>query len=281
MEQTNLNTLLVSGCSYTSHNYPSWADWLQDSFDRYINLGFSGTGPRYSFLRISDYFKYHIKDDPKNYTVIVQWSSLLRHDFRVINPGDPENGTWSSGGQIDNNIWFDQKFLNKYYLPIDKANDLIYYIEHLEMLSEKLGFKLYMCYMFEPWVEDFLGEPTHHQIRKDKVISYKRSIYQKTLKELYNKKYWVTPSIEKYSWNIKDALQPVANLPTDQSLIPDHHPSPYQHWCYANYIAKKLNISLNPSYEGLARKADKLFSSTETFFESQANYFKHNINFLK
>ena len=47
--------LLVSGCSYTQYFYPTWSDWLGEHFNEYINLGMSGTGARYSYLKILNF----------------------------------------------------------------------------------------------------------------------------------------------------------------------------------------------------------------------------------
>ena len=104
-----MKKLLTTGCSYTSYYYPTWADWLGVYFDKHINLGVSGSGPRYSYTALNDFFRYK-KNNPKDYIVIVQWSSLLRHDKR-----NPETGHWYWGGQIDNNINYNEDYLKKFY----------------------------------------------------------------------------------------------------------------------------------------------------------------------
>ena len=101
-----MTTLLTTGCSYTKHSSPTWDLWLTPYFDKYVPLGKSGSGMRYSYIKIKDYFKYNKEIDPKNHTVIVQWSSLIRHDIRDI------DHHWKCAGQIDNNPYFNKSYMN-------------------------------------------------------------------------------------------------------------------------------------------------------------------------
>jgi len=38
--------------------------WLGQHYDKYLNLGKAGTGPKYSYIRIRDYFKYEKNINP-------------------------------------------------------------------------------------------------------------------------------------------------------------------------------------------------------------------------
>ena len=40
-----------------------------------------------------------------------------------------------------------------------------------------------MTYMFEPWIQDFLGEPVFHTIGKEHIRNVKQSSYLKILKK--------------------------------------------------------------------------------------------------
>ena len=183
-----MKKLLTSGCSYTDYYYPTWAAWLGQNFEQYQNLAIEGTGPRYSYTVINDYFKYK-KCNPKEHIVIVQWSSLLRHDIRKSTEFD-----WVLGGQIDNNEYYDELYLEKYYNSIDVASDLVKYIDHLILLSKKLGFKLLMTYMFEPWIDNYLGEPVSStEIVRRNIKDLKNSKYLKSLEEFTKTEYWINP----------------------------------------------------------------------------------------
>ena len=236
--------LLVSGCSYTQYLYPTWSDWLGEHFDEYVNLGMSGTGARYSYLKILNFLNSP-NINPSEYIVIVQWSSLLRHDYRR-NP----NNNWSGGGQIDNNELYDEKYLKEYFNPLDKLNDLVYYIDHLVLLSKKLKFKLLMTYMFEPWIQDFLGEPVFHKINKEHIKNIKQSSYLKILKEHTEKSYWINPSIERYS--LDNPPRHLIKSTYENGPQREHHPSPYQHWLYSKVVAQKLRKKMNVKYKKLS-----------------------------
>ena len=253
--------LLVAGCSYTQYNYPTWADWLGEHFNEYTNLGWSGMGARHSYIKIVDYFKYS-DINPEDYVVIVQWSSLLRNDTRKM-----ECNTWVGGGQIDNNPYYSDEYLEKHFNPFDKLNDIVHYVDHLILLSEKLGFKLLMTYMFEPWIQDFLGEPVNSRdIVKKNIKSVIRSKYLITLKQLSKSKYWLDPSIERYS--LDNPPRHMVKTTIDGKPYREHHPTPYQHFLYSRFIAKELNIKLQ------VRKYKKLSMDITRFLSENYNDLK-------
>lgn len=264
-----MKKLLTTGCSYTSYYYPTWADWLGVYFDKHINLGVSGSGPRYSYTALNDFFRYK-KNNPKDYIVIVQWSSLLRHDKR-----NPETGHWYWGGQIDNNINYNEDYLKKFYNSIDNASDLVNYIEHLILLSEKLGFKLLMTYMFEPWIDSYLGEPVFAKdICKQNILEFKKSNYIKSLKDYSKSEYWINPSIESFTLKtpIKNKILLDYLYLDEWKQIEEHHPSPYQHLMYAKLIGKQIyqrldnsvplekRITYADNYDSIALELDKYLS---------------------
>ena len=236
--------LIVSGCSYTEYLYPTWGDWLGEHFDTFHNLGVTGSGPKYTYLAIADFFKYN-KVNPKEYIVIAQWSSLLRRDIR----SKTDDG-WLHGGQIDNNSNYSKDYLKKYFHPLDTANDLVHYIDHLILLSEKLGFKLYMTYMFEPWIDNFLGEPVYSTIDKNEIKDTLRSKYMISLKEISKSKYWINPSIESFS--LDNPSRHIIKTTINGKPSRDHHPSPFTHFLYAWQISKLLKIKLNKKYKKLS-----------------------------
>lgn len=258
-----MSTLITSGCSYTQYQYPCWNMWLGQHYDKHIPLGKAGTGPKYSHIRIRDYFKYQNETDPKDHHVIVQWSSLLRHDYRI------NYSKWSGGGVITNNPLFSDDYPEKYFNLIDSTCDLLYYIESLISLSKELGFKLHMLYMFEPWIEKFFGEPTASDIQKvnkgyDDWIS---SEYLKSLKKHYESDYFIPCSIESFCFdnpketlgsNPHDFKSPLHSEELPINPLTDSHPSPLQHFQYYTYLSSHLK--LRPPLEEWKAMAEQLNS---------------------
>lgn len=223
-----MKTLITSGCSYTSYNYKTWADYLGDNFDKSINYGLPGSGPRYSFNKIFDFLKFSYNRD-NEYTIIIQWSSLIRVDYRLNKKSLLSSDTeWSAGGQINNNSNFNKEYINKYFNVVDRAADLLQYIEHLTLLSKEYNFKLYMLYMLEPWADKLLGEPCYIGQLTKFYTSFRSSKYFNELKKLYNTDFFISPSIEKFC---------LENEERDFNV--DLHPTTKQHEKYANMILKR------------------------------------------
>ena len=242
-----MSTLITSGCSYTEYNFPCWNMWLGQHYERHLPLGKAGTGPKYSYIRIRDYFKYEKNINPKDHHVIVQWSSLLRHDYRI------NYHRWSGGGLITNNSLFSDDYVDNYFNIIDSTCDLLYYIESLISLSKELGFKLHMLYMFEPWADRFFGEPT--SIETDKVAKeydeWQSSEYLESLKEHYESDYFIPCSIESFCLdnpkkNNVQAISRESTIHSAETLIIDKHPSPLQHFKYFKFLSTQLNLHKPP-----------------------------------
>ena len=71
--------LFTFGCSFTEYAWPTWADLLGVEFDEFQNWGYRGIGNRGIAERIAEAHARHQFN--KNDTVIVQWSTHLRHDW--------------------------------------------------------------------------------------------------------------------------------------------------------------------------------------------------------
>lgn len=272
-----MNTLITAGCSYSDAAYPCWNMWLGQHYDNHLSLALAGTGPKYSYIRIRDYFKYEKNINPKEHHVIVQWSSLLRHDFRMTPI------LWSAGGQVTNNGHFSDDYVEKYFRLIDNTCDLLYYIESLISLSKELGFKLHMLYMFEPWVDNLFGETTYVPVEKvNKDIDHWRSSkYLESLKEYYKSDYFIPLSIEGFCidnprnkdfYNFDHGQFGTKELMTNSI---DYHPSPLQHFKYFEFLSSHLKVESTPKeWLGIANQLEEIVTDTrlypifmKTFFE--------------
>lgn len=94
-----MKRLFTFGCSFTEYGWPSWADLLSVSYDHYENWGLRGVGNRAIAERVSE---CHVKNKfTKDDTVIIQWSSHLRHDwFNLHKFPEGRSPGWKTAGSI-------------------------------------------------------------------------------------------------------------------------------------------------------------------------------------
>jgi hypothetical protein len=107
--------LFVFGCSYTFFMWPTWADLLSVEYDDYENWGWVGIGNRAIAERVAEaHAKHNFTTDD---TVIVQWSTTLRHDWHnelAVNsePGWQTNGNAFSPKNIK---FYDEAWYRKFF----------------------------------------------------------------------------------------------------------------------------------------------------------------------
>ena len=107
-----MKRLFVFGCSYTSWNWPTYADIYAQEFDHYENWGHAGLGNRAIAERVAECHATNEFD--KDDTVIVQWSSHLRYDYLNFKHKEP----WQTKGSIfsyQNKEVFDDKWIETFY----------------------------------------------------------------------------------------------------------------------------------------------------------------------
>lgn len=109
--------LFTFGCSFSRYDWPTWADLLaQDSsFDKTYNWAAPGLGNRAIAERIAEcHSKYNFtKDD----TVIVQWSSHLRHDYHTFFEDEKDNAPsfgWKTKGSLFN-MYNSERYGRRWY----------------------------------------------------------------------------------------------------------------------------------------------------------------------
>jgi len=102
------------GCSYTEYIWPTWANILQKDLDIPVyNWGLCGLGNIgiHSRMVQCDIMNKFTSDD----LIIVVWSSWTREDRWI-------DGFWKHHGNLFNQSFYDQKFIDKYW---DWENDII------------------------------------------------------------------------------------------------------------------------------------------------------------
>ena len=125
------------GCSYTSYNWPTWADIIGYSYEsNYYNCGKSGAGNIYIFnmLMQVDQMNKLTKDD----LVIIQWSSITREDRYVHN-------NWITKGGLLN--YYPEDYINKYCDMRGFFIRDIAMIKAAKDLLEKIGCEFYFISM--------------------------------------------------------------------------------------------------------------------------------------
>lgn len=110
--------LFVFGCSYTFFMWPTWADLLSVEYDYYENWGWVGIGNRAIAERLAEAHAKHTFTEHD--TIIVQWSTTLRHDWHNETPINSGAGWQTNGNAFSpknvkfyNDDWYKKFFSEK------------------------------------------------------------------------------------------------------------------------------------------------------------------------
>lgn len=135
-----MRRLFTFGCSYTSWNWPTWADLLGLEVEHFENWGHAGIGNRAIAERVAE---CHIKNKfTKNDQVIVQWTSHLRHDYLKFSEKEP----WQTKGSVfsyQNEDIFDKKWVDTFYDEKAFFLHTLNYIQLAKGLLESTGCEFY------------------------------------------------------------------------------------------------------------------------------------------
>ena len=135
-----MGRLYTFGCSYTSWNWPTWADLLALDYEHSENWGHAGLGNRAIAERVAE---CHTKNKfTKIDKVIVQWSSHLRYDWLNFKHDEP----WQTKGSVfsyQNEKTFDQKWIETFY---DEKAFFLHTLNNIQLtkgLLESTGCEFY------------------------------------------------------------------------------------------------------------------------------------------
>tara|TARA_B100000927_G_scaffold169122_1_gene136302 strand:+ start:3890 stop:4726 length:837 start_codon:yes stop_codon:yes gene_type:complete len=240
------NRLFTFGCSYTSWNWPTWADFYANEFRYYENWGMPGIGNRGIADRV-------VECDLKNNfnamdTVVVQWSSYLRHDYRRFEKGLLES--WQTKGSIFNykneNIFnkeWQEKFFDEKAYFLNTLNAILL----TEGYLKSKGCKFYFTSIGKL---ETLGTDIPHQaghgenLRNTPELSNAWEEYDlQDYKYIFDKEHWLEP-IGLYAWNRPDQQWWFEGDNGEKWI--ELHPSPEQH---LNYCVDNLSHKLNDKSE--------------------------------
>jgi hypothetical protein len=241
MEIQEMSKLYAFGCSYTNFKYPTYFDFLSPYFNESFNFGKPGCGNRAIFNTVVN----HIDEIKKNDVVIVQWSSLLRED-RIF-----YNNKWDAGGIITNTMNYNEEWIKKYFNPVQQATELYSYIKTLFPLLKTKTDNFLWCHMFEPWVSNFMGEPsTIDDVLLQKYDNLNNTKLLEKIRDISERSSEYIGGIENYlmSNNLRGEMMYNFDLSLNDVVF-DDHPTPRLHYKVSTYIKKNIKLDIINNFE--------------------------------
>lgn len=201
----NYDRIFIFGCSFTKHQWPTWADIIRYNSDIQVeNWGHGGIGNVGIFHKLVE---CNLKNKfTKKDLILIQWSSWTREDrFRE---------SWIASGNIFSNVSYDDKFINNYW---HRNNDIIK--NSTAMISASKMFDIaYECHLL-PILEN---ESDHNTI-----LDQNEEVYDFYMKHIDQN---------------NDVFPMFLNQQFEGRCM-DTHPDIKLHiYFYENYVKKKLNF---------------------------------------
>lgn len=235
-----MSRLFTFGCSYTSWNWPTWADLLGLDFEEHQNWGHAGLGNRAIAERVSE---CNIKNKfTSTDKVIVQWSSHLRYDWLNFNHDEP----WQTKGSIfsyQNEKVFDKKWIETFYDEKALFLHTLHNIELTKGLLESTG-----CEFHFTSISDIntLGTDIPHQkghgenLRNTPQLANAFEEYSlQDYKHILKGDHWLEP-LGIHAWNRPDLSWWFEEDNGDKWL--ELHPSPEQHLSWVHQYNQNLTV---------------------------------------
>jgi len=276
-----MKRLFTFGCSFTNYAWPTYADFLGNEFDYYENWGWPGLGNRAIAERIAECHARNTftKDD----TVIVQWSSHVRHDWFRTN--DLSNKGWQTKGSIFNYLnadIFDRKWIETFW------DENAYFMHNMNFIllaqgllnSCKSTWRMTTITDIEKLGSDYPNIESHGEnISNTSNIwesepnfqLYKPSVFDN------NKDKWICP-IGLHAWKSKNKSFKFRDKQNMITKWTDYHPSCEQH---SEWLISKLLPSLGLS-QNLSNKSLEWIDTINDIYDNSRYDFEtfcENINY--
>ena len=261
--------LFTFGCSYTLYNWPTWADLFGLEYSVFFNWGYAGLGNRAIAERLAEaHARANISE---NDTVIIQWTSPLRHDWLHFGKGDKDMTNWRTHGSIfseENQKIFDHKWIDQFW------DEKAYYVHTFnniilaQQLLESIGCRWMMTSMYDitkasPSIsvenmggEDFDSRDDTNTIwRMDKTLEfYKEEIFNRYQDRWVDPILWVQQDSEELLWlfpyDKKYDTGKSGRIIEDKWLEP--HPSIQQHSIWLLLLKDKMGLPVELTVNQLA-----------------------------
>lgn len=213
------------GCSFTSYDWPTWADIIGQSYDEYYNYGRPGAGNFYIFHSLMETDQHHkiIKDD----LVIIQWTCASREDRYKDNKWLTQGGVANYYTGPEMTKFFDFRGFVMRDLALIKAT---------KTFLDNIGCEYYFLSMVP------LSTNNMYKDVFDTVTDDIEQVYKDILD-------LIKPSFEEVIGTI-DSIRPVT---VNNVIILDGHPLPSEHY---DYIYKVLPKKLLPIPRSFASDID-------------------------
>ncbi len=240
--------LFAHGCSFTSYNWPTWADILGEEFGYYENWGVVGGGNQFIFNSVIECL---LRNPPKtNDVYIIMWANILREDKYI----DHE---WKCLGNIttDSTNFYDKNYIKKY---VDERGFMIRDYALIEATHRVL--KSYNIeHIFLSMVDmDNATQYDHTASQESDVLD----LYKNTLS-------FIRPSVHKvifnYDWGSVPFIVPNLKMYDSANRL-DLHPTPAEHLMYIEKVI--------PEFSNISADTRAWVNNVETRVRS-AEYWRH------
>lgn len=240
-----MSRLFVLGCSFTNYAWPTWADMLGTEYEFYENWAFPGLGNKAIAERLVEiHARYNLTQED---TVILQWTSHLRHDWHTTDTRHTDYAGWKTCGSIFNYInskIYTDNWIETFWDEDSYVMHMLHNIILAKNLLQNINCNWYMTSMgeIEKMNSDYPGADMGEIGSKNNI--WKDIPQFKIYKDLIfdNKTHWIEP-IGTVTWNsgepgYKFKKKDFVNWYHDQ------HPSVEQHAYYLqNYVKPKIKNS--------------------------------------
>lgn len=233
-----MRRLFTFGCSFTSYEWPTWADILGREFDYFENWGRRGSGNQFicNSIAEADARNNFTKDD----TIVIMWSSMMRED-RYIEGGWVTPGNFGGEGASIYGKDFHKNFLDyrgcyvRDLASMHLVDNLLKYKEcqhyYLSMVDIEIPIDMYADYFIQKL-------KLHNQTER---LKDPLSIYSNVVSK-------IKPSVHKVIFNYDWQSRKVLMAPSSKTGIPhraDSHPIPIEHLEYLQKVLPEVIISDN------------------------------------
>ena len=284
-----MTRLYVLGCSFSNYAWPTWADMLGLEFDEYENWAFPGLGNRAIAERVAE---IHAKNKlTKDDTVVIQWTSHLRHDWHATDTRHQDNAGWKTSGSLFNYInqeIFDEKWIKTFWSEtsyiMHTFNNILLTQEFLNGIgcNWRMTSMGYINKMNSDYPDGEHGEQTSDINVWESQPSLK--VYKKIFDDETK---WIMP-VGTFAWNHELKPYKFKSMQDQAVFAIDRHPTIQQHKDYLDkHVLPSLGISqkqkkktnywidtINKLYETCHKDFDVFCENIEDKISDRNNYYR-------
>ena len=284
-----MTRLYVLGCSFSNYAWPTWADMLGLEFDEYENWAFPGLGNRAIAERVAE---IHAKNKlTKDDTVVIQWTSHLRHDWHATDTRHQDNAGWKPSGSLFNYInqeIFDEKWIKTFWSEtsyiMHTFNNILLTQEFLNGIgcNWRMTSMGYINKMNSDYPDGEHGEQTSDINVWESQPSLK--VYKKIFDDETK---WIMP-VGTFAWNHELKPYKFKSMQDQAVFAIDRHPTIQQHKDYLDkHVLPSLGISqkqtkktnywidtINKLYETCHKDFDVFCENIEDKISDRNNYYR-------